>query len=299
MIERSLVGMPIRNQNSYSIFGKYPLASRITLDMNDIIEKEFSIVNSIDEFAYLVLYVNLLLSLDSYHTKKIKILLVCFNGRPETITIINDLNSQITKFNNVEIDLHDYYSLENIDLKDYSLLISTIPIKNDSIFSVVLNEKESYYSQVIKAINLYHLQQIQIENVFRKEYFVKDFNAKDKNEVIELLYTLFPNINVSFDWMGENKTTVETDKRVIYLNPMNQLSNDFVLIIILKKPIIWERQWIQILVWVNCNSINNRYVYYDILDELFGDAEKVNQFINIKNYGEYIDKIKSFAEGGK
>lgn len=294
MIERLKTGMTMRNQNSYNTFGKYPLAARITLQLNKIIEKNYHIKNNMDEFAYLVLYVNLLLSEMQKEIEKTKVLLVCLNGRPETVTILNDINEH--KMNaNIEIDLHDYYTLDNINVNDYSLLVSTMPIRGINVSNCVLKDNLSYYKQIEEAVNIYNLNRINIKRYIDKKYFIGNMTANDRLDVLKKISKLFANNKEVYNSLkaGLNQE-IETDKKIVYLNPNITIDEDFVMIIVLKRSIIWLRQWTQIIIWVNSKNMNIRDLYtcYGLLNQILTDKEKVNYLINNGTYESLIKIIK-------
>ncbi len=294
MIERLKTGMSLRNQNTYNTFGKYPLAAKITLDLNKIIEKNHKIKNNVDEFAYLVLYVNLLITEVRKELEKTKVLLVCLNGRPETITILNDINEHKLDFN-IEVDLHDYYTLDNVDVNDYSLLVSTMPISESKIYNYVLKENVSYYKQIEEAVNAFNFNEINIERYFKKKYFIGGLTANDRLDVLKKISRLFVDNRAVFNaFKSEINREIETDKKIVYLNPKINIDEDFILIVVLKKSIIWLRQWTQIIVCVNNrnSNIKDLYTSYGLLGKVLNDKDSINYLINNASFETLLKLVK-------
>lgn len=119
--------------------------------------------------------------------------------------------------------------------------------------------------------------------------------ANDRLDVLKKIAKLFANNKEVYNSLktGLNQE-IETDKKIVYLNPNITIDEDFVMIIVLKRSIIWLRQWTQIIIWVNSKNMNIRDLYtcYGLLNQILTDKEKVNYLINNGTYESLIKIIK-------
>lgn len=119
--------------------------------------------------------------------------------------------------------------------------------------------------------------------------------ANDRLDVLKKIAKLFANNKEVYNSLktGLNQE-IETDKKIVYLNPNITIDEDFVMIIVLKRSIIWLRQWTQIIICVNSKNMNIRDLYtcYGLLNQILTDKEKVNYLINNGTYESLIKIIK-------
>lgn len=76
MVARLRSGLVMRNPMIYDFLNKYLFSTHITMMISDILEQNFNVRMNKNEFAYLVLYTNLLFSTES-RPHGAKILVVC------------------------------------------------------------------------------------------------------------------------------------------------------------------------------------------------------------------------------
>ena len=292
MVERLRTGMVIRNPQTYKILGKYTLATCLTLDISRIIEENFQVKMNINEFSYLVLYTNLLIS--NSNRVKTKILLVCYQGRPEMITLLNELNENMSSlYQNVEIC--DYYMLETKQLRDYSLLITTVPLSISlDIPTVYITDASPYWIQIQKAITDVVITPAPVHQILKPNYFLNHLKATDRDEVLRKISHLFGKRSSQVYralWVGEQEMCLETSNNIVLLHT-NELvvHEDFILIATLKKPIIWKRQWTQTVIWVNSSDsdILKLMGYYRLISEMIKVDNLSQRLLNLNNFEELL-----------
>ena len=290
MVERLRTGMVIRNPQTYKILGKYPLATYLTLFVSQIIKETFKVEMNINEFSYLVLYTNLLIS--NSNRIKTKILLVCYQGRPEMITLLNELNENMSSLHQ-NIEICDYYMLETKKMSDYSLLITTIPLSTSfDIPTVYISDASPYWLQIQKAISDVVIAPVLAEDIIKPNFFMNHLKATDRDEVLRKISHLFDKQSSHVYkalWAGEQQMCLETSNNIVLLHT-NELvvDEDFILIATFKKPIIWKRQWTQTVIWVNSSDC-------DIL-KLMGYYRLVNGMIKVDNLSQKLLNLNDFSE---
>lgn len=275
MVQRLHSGMIVRNQQTYDIINKYPLAVHVSMDINNILERNFDIKMDIGEFAYTVLYTNLLLESSSDSTPRI--LLACCQGRPEMITILSELDEYAPKLLN-HIDFCTLYKLQQKDIHSYDVILTTVPIMQDfGIPTSCIAGKTSYVEQIRKAISSLRAREINLGSLFYSEYILYDVKAVDRDYTIKKIAgqfgTLYEDVYTSL-WESERIMSGETENNIAYLHTANPFPKDFILIATLKKPIIWHKQWVQYIVWINLENQNmvKLSACYDMLSEKFAET---------------------------
>ncbi len=156
MVNRVRNQLYMRNPLLYKTMRQYQFAVEVCLEAVDEIEKWYDIILDENEFAYLVLYFNLAIQKQKVETKK-RIVLVCGNGRPEMILMLNQLNE---RFSNQLSDIVtlDLFHLNTFAFQENDILISTIPLSIDvDIPFIYLQGRFSNQLSDIVTLDLFHL----------------------------------------------------------------------------------------------------------------------------------------------
>ena len=301
MIQRLRHGMVVRNLQTYRYFGKYPLATHITFHFIKIIENNFNISMNINEFSYLVLYTNLLLS--NSMRKKSRILLATCQGRPEMITLLNELNESVIGIHSV--DVCDYYKIGNKDLRQYDLLISTVPFAEKiSIPAMYVPEDYSIESALVQDL----LQNKQsdrefILDILKQQYFIANCKAIDRDEVFKKVSSCFENNFEVYQmlWSGERILCGETQNQAVIFHTEQTLDEDFIFVAILKKTIIWKKQWIKAVFWVNCydNDFKKLTAMYRFVEYCLQNEAKFKDLLDCQNYTDYRKFVYQYVGKGE
>ncbi|MPM85817.1 hypothetical protein SDC9_132899 [bioreactor metagenome] len=257
----------------------------------EIIEKNFDVRMNRNEFAYLVLYTNLLFDFNKKY--KEKILLVCGRGRPETITLINEVNESSLQISN-DIEICDVLSLETKKLSQYDYILSTVPLEkkiNNSYY--YLNNDISYVPEIEKIIRSDKISYNRVHDYFSEETFASGMKGTARDEIFqEISKKLNMPELVNLFWESEHIISHETLKNVVFLHVTKPVQGNFVFVGLMKKPIIWNKQWAQIVVFVNINDnlqkLFNCYLFLE--DSLFRDYVS-NSLSKISNFDDFEEQI--------
>ncbi len=291
MVERLRTGMVIRNAEVYKTIGNYPLAAFITCDISSVIENRYQVKMNINEYAYLILYANLLI-INSLKNNK-RILLLCCQGRPEMATIINEINEYLYHWS-ADIDICDFYKLDTVDLSKYSLLITTIKVAAEiELPQVVLSSSRPFYIQIKEAIDNASYNNIDLPSFFKPQYCINHLAANDKSEVLKRISKLFVNAGEVYHAISSSKQemVLETNKKIVFLHSNMVIPENFILMVTLKKPIIWKNQWIQIVFWVNAASLQLQELFlaYHYLNEKTKRETAVQKLLNAQSTADLIE----------
>ncbi len=246
MVSRLRSGLVMRNPQIFEIITKYLCSVHLTIVLSKIIEDNFDVSMNYNEFAYLVLYTNLLF--DFKNNKDEKILLVCGRGRPETITLLNELNESNLQVSS-NIELCDAIDIESKDIGKYDLVASTVPIQKELGIKYEYLENDLCYSQdLIRIIKNHRLSYDKVSKYFNKKHFQFDSKSTARDEVFESVANYLGKQSLAKKfWEAEHMISHETTKGVVFLHTIEPLHESFVQLTILSKPIIWNKQWIQMV----------------------------------------------------
>lgn len=297
MVDRLKTGLVMRNPTLYDILSKYLLATHITILIASIIEENFACRMNRNEFGYLVLYTNLLFGAQT-QAKNNKILLVCGRGRPETITLLNEINEDSSKLSEI-VEICDVYTLETKDVNQFSMVLSTVPLKTTyKIPLVYINGEQSYFHQIQQAIKENRVSCYKVEKYFKESYFNPSLKGSIRDEVFTEVAREIGNKDLlNLFWDAEHVISHETPKGIVFLHTLKTLEEDFIYVGILKKAIIWNKHWAQIVIFVNLNQdITQLQICYDFLSELMIDSDAVTALSKVNSFSEFIEFARRCKE---
>ena len=258
MVERIKNNLPMRNPQCTETIRRYQFASEICLEVVDEIQKEFNIVVDKNEFAYLVLYLNLALT-KARRKMKQRIILVCGRGRPETIQIMNQLNEKFHALIDKIITL-DIYDLDDFMFYDRDVLITTIPIiQNVRVpYIYVRSHIDDYYYDIYKTLLIGNLTDLDLKDILKKSDFLIDQDCETKEEVIELLNQVLKKE------IGDSETSEiinnmypdisEIGNGCAILHSLIDTRIPIVVTIKLKKPILWSSHYVQDIYFISVKT---------------------------------------------
>lgn len=293
MTERLRNGMIVRNFQCYKVIGSYPLAVQITFDVSAVICESYQVAMELNEFAYLVLYANLLVTNPNKDDRRV--LLVCFQGRPEMAAILNEINEYLIQYRG-EIDVCDYGNLERINPENYDLVITTIPIDplpDTPVFQLTFDKP--YHEQIRYAIeNASCLSRFDVKTLFQKRYFLDQINAADKDDVIRKISRQFADPAAVAQALMQDNIAAETDKRVVYLHSQPVSPENFIFLVTLKKPIIWRRQTIQVVIWPHLHGFDfdELKCFYRTIDNLVATEVSVQKLLAVSDHDQLLNLLE-------
>lgn len=299
MVSRLKTRLVMRNPQIYEILGKYLTSTHITVLISSIIEKNFNVKMNKNEFAYLVLYTHLLINYGMVINGKV--LLVCGRGRPETITLLNDLNESNSRSLD-DVEICNVSSLNNKNLSKYELILSTVPLKIAETFPYYYLEGDVLNAEDIKTIiKKNRVSYKKVKKYFNVKYFNSNLIGSVRDEVFK---SIAKQLNmkelVNGFWEAEHIISHETNKGVVFLHLLNPFVTNFIYVGILNKRIIWNKQWAEIVIFVNINqNIEDIYSCYYYLSESLMKEDCLAKVNGVKTFQEFEEIIsrKGNTEG--
>ncbi len=299
-INRLIYNEKIRNPLFDTLKTSCPLAYELALISSDIIENHYDMRMSMSELAnFAIIFNTFIYKMDI--TKK-KTLLVCSLGGGAAQLAQSKIHEKyegqlsITKKT-------QFYQLRELDLNEFDLIISTIPIRQQLPFpclniSPIITEDDfgTIDRYLESAFNKHSL-----ETIFHPQLFEHVSKIKNKKALINKIYSLiraqYPNVKES---LITNLNSQDQISHVQFSNNVGLLrlnrainSNNIVETIILDEPINWDKQKLQILIFTSINDSQNQ-IYNNIaisLGKIANDGSAIKDIITNPTYSNFISHL--------
>ena len=302
---------PLVNRIKYGFDMKNPILDDIkenkisyllaTIGANVINEKYHTKLSE-DEIGYIALHIMAAMNSNTLNTKNI--LIICGSGNSSAQIMKAQLNRQFR--NNInEIRTTDLRNLNQINMKNYDLIISSVKLDNAFDLPVV------YVDIIFSKIDLDNIKIAiddtrlgKIYDIFANSVFVKTDKFTNKLEILKFIAETI-----------EDKSKIKKDKVLSQLKKreeMGQTSFDniaiphileqvegdsYSIIIILDEPIKWNDKKIKLVYsLVIGDKIGDMSLYYEKLGEFLSDKDAQKKALETKDSMEFMN---IFMEGGK
>ena len=295
-LERNKENICYKNSLLKDIKKKYPLEFNIAVFLAKKINKDLNIVLNEDEIGCIAVY--FALANERLKDKKNKtICIICHYGLSTGQLLAEDIKQNIKN-----IDILNIYPVKYIDLaisKKPDLIISTIEIENkyDNIFYV----NNIFDKNVISDIKLALSKLEQIfdikNNIFDKESFFK-IKVENKNEIFEKIpvfleeRNLIENSNIKAILDRENISSTEIGNLVAIPHTIVENKPSIICVIILEKPIIWDKQEVQLIFMIFFNPKEKyKFDIFKYLYNLVKNKELINKILNVDDFESFTKLI--------
>lgn len=288
------------------IKSNYPLAFEITLTAVEKVFSETMYTLTEDEVGYVSLHVGAAIErLFENNFSPKNIVIVCGSGYGSSRLLEVKLNKVFQdKINIVDCLSFNKFNKQNLDNIDF--IISTIPLKHDSIPVILVNLAllNKDIENISKAISSDEISKfIGIHEFFDNNLFIYHPNVKDKNELLNLMCNkLVENgvVNSNFAdsvLVRENLSSTDIDNFLAIPHPMdlNALQTK-ICVCILNDPITWSNESsvkIVLMLAISKNDCDKIDSLYELFINIINDSNIKNEIYNCNNYSSFIDKVLS------
>lgn len=207
-----------------------------------------------DEIGYFAIIFALALEQKNKSIDKKNILLVCSTGLGSSKLLAYKCRREFGNYIN-DIKVCDISHLNQLDLSEIDCVFTTVPIVPYipvPVFEVrhFLNSNETDHIQRLMKKHEYKFPM----KYYKKELFFENVSANDRNSVMEEIYQRIQKIQELPEGfkeaVEERESLSSTDygNNVAIPHPIRPLTEEtFVVVAVLEKPIIWERQEVQVI----------------------------------------------------
>lgn len=280
----------------------YPLAYELAEITASIIEKHIHQSLSMSLLAFFTTIFNT--AINSQKPQKKKVLLLC--GLDVASTKLNTFTIQERFGNQIDIvKTSQYYKIFEEDFSAYDFIISIVPIHNDlpiphinisqTIDEDDLDKIENYLS--------YYFNKNRLEILFHPKLYKDKVKLKSLKSIItEFNKTLkgqYPSIKSlkSNIIMNDQKHFITFSHKIAVLKLNKVLNNNNILsVLLLEKPISYNKQDIQIIILFSCLD-NNRYIFNtltNILEILSTHPNEIDELLENPSYPHFLSLLKKY-----
>lgn len=297
MIKRIRNHLVVRNPIIHENIREYLYATKVTISAVSILEKYYKVKIGLDEFGYLVFYFNMAL-FNIRKKKVVKIGFISASGRSESIMYQNELNENFTP-PKYEIIIYDSINSLNLNSKDIDILVSTNDVEADEFKLKVSIEKGNYIEKIKEYSKKKDLYNLDLDKYFNEKYIIYDLEGESRKEILNNIYNAMIQLNLAGKKKLNDRPFVshEIGNGIVHLQDLYKLCHKSVcLIVVLDKPILWEKSVIKVLFLIKTKKDGDKdlFILCDLFSKWASDKEKINNLINKRSYEEFVKDILDY-----
>ncbi len=307
--------MPLDIRIRYNIFQKNPMLNDIKNNYSlsfllasesvTILKEYYKKNISEDEIGYLALLFQIGLEDMGESINKINILIVCASGKTTSNLLVIKYRKEFDDY------IENIYVSDLIDLKDFDFnkvdyVFSTVPINLKLPIPIVYISNFLKNDDIINVKNTFeHLNKNIIYDYYQEELFSIDIEGNTKEEIIKNIcinIKKYKNIPDNFyELVMKREKLAETDigNFVAIPHPIEVITSDtFVYVAVLDKPILWQKNNVQVVFLISVSNNNNDDLkkFYQYTTNFLLNENSVKKLIDNKTFENLIFLLKSNSE---
>lgn len=278
------------------------LAYNIAVSACNVIEKKYKKSVSDNEIGYFALHFNLALERKKNKIDKKNIVIVCGSGRGTAKLLSYQFKEEFDKYLN-KVVTTDILNLRNMDFKDIDYVMTTVPISFSIPVPIIeitcfLEDSEL---EVIKDFFKQDNKQ-SLLNYLDSKLFITNVGLNSKEEVLKYMVKKIkevkPNLPENFYeaiMEREKLSPTEFGNMIALPHPYKVITEDtFISVLILNKPIIWDKKKIQMIYLMSITNKEGRDLQYlyKVTSKLFANKKYIKDLIQSKDYHMFCSFIK-------
>ena len=238
--------------------------------------------------------------LNRYQSRiKKRLILVSGYGRPEMIMTLNTLNENFKGFID-EIITCDVFELENFSFQSNDIIITTIPVMTPNNVPVVYiqGKVEFYYKEILSLLKSEYDINCSIQRYLLRSLYDDNCSCKSSNDIIARLKTMFGRMwgETAAEKLVNNIYQLgnEVGNDIVCLHSRYDYHTPFISFISLKNHILWERNQVKYIFFMNMNAERDKEVVYHMYHLISNWAElksRINYYAKNQSYEELIDSL--------
>lgn len=299
-----------RNPLLNTIKANFPLAFNITLTSITKIFSHLPYKLTEDEIGYISLHIGAAIERCFYGSLETKnVLLICGSGQATSRILETRLNQFFKdKINIIKIlAYHEFLNLSKQNLNNIDFIISTVPIQETIIPSILVNFtlKDKDIESITKFLTQISSNKTKKSmRFFDKDLFLHLKTIQNKEILLNKMCSKLLEKNfVNNDFLNsvlERESISNTNMNEIFAlpHPMSLCANETkVFVTILDKPIIWHKKntvKIIFLLAINVNDQQHLEHLYDIFIEVINNNKLQHQILKSKSFDEFINTLENY-----
>lgn len=285
--------MTLNNPLLQEVKEQYFLAYSIASFACGIISQKYNKKLDENEIGYFALSFALALERDKYDIRRKTILIVCSSGKGSTQLLKYKYLDQFGKYID-DIKTCDVNGISKINMDEIDYIFTTVPIK-EKVKVPILEVQYFLESEDVK--NVMHVLETSQNDTILKYYssdlFISELDLNTKDEVLNYMCDVIEKVEVipkdfrKAVFEREKIAQIEFGNRVAIPHPCRTLSKrTFACIAILKNPIIWEKQEVQVIFLISIEDKPSKEIqkFYKTTSKLLLNKQYISELIRNKDF---------------
>lgn len=305
-LQRLRFDMNIRNEFLDSIKNLYPLAFELAVVAGEVIEKKHKLKAKESEIGFLAMHFGAALERKGLNRKQEpkKVVLVCIAGIATALLLKEKLQHKFGQY----IEIVKSCPVQDVDeelIDDADLVLTTVELpdfQSEKIkkIKLFLDDDDLNHLATVITDSGNQMKVIDYSSIFREDLFFTDMEFKDKQEILEFMTDAMVEkgyINQEIKqsiFKREEMSTTELGSLVAIPHALfNDMQEAAVSVMVLKKPVIWENEKVQVVLMLNIPQ--SKYdvwevVFKNLYQFLIGNSG-VAKLVRHPCYGQFIKDL--------
>lgn len=305
-INRAKYGIKLENSMLSIIKNNYPFAFEIGVLSNNIIRNQYGINLSEADIGFLSLHfaasIERLKELDIGEVKRA--IIVCTTGVGTSLLLKVKIERYFKERLKV-VETIPWYEFNDEILKNVDFIITTVPlnVESEKVIHVKNLLDNNELKLIEKKLQSNNYKENDLNYKFKKELFFKDIEASTRDELLE---------NITNSLISENYITKAVKKEIFSREELasteignlvaiphtshNDLEESFISVAILKKPIIWHKEKVQVVLII-CIAEKDKHEWKSNLEQLYKsiiELDVVLEIIKSNDFQEFKKIVCKF-----
>lgn len=285
--------MTLNNPLLQEVKEQYFLAYSIASFACGIISQKYNKKLDENEIGYFALSFALALERDKYDIRRKTILIVCSSGKGSTQLLKYKYLDQFGKYID-DIKTCDVNGISKINMDEIDYIFTTVPIK-EKVKVPILEVQYFLESEDVKNVMnvLETSQNDTILKYYSSDLFISELDLNTKDEVLNYMCDVIEKVEVipkdfrKAVFEREKIAQTEFGNRVAIPHPCRTLSKrTFACIAILKNPIIWEKQEVEVIFLISIEDKPSKEIqkFYKTTSKLLLNKQYISELIRNKHF---------------
>jgi len=296
----TVLANPLLDQIKENLWVAYEFA----LSASRVINREYNCNLSEEETAYFALHLRVALN-EVQEKKKKRILLVCATGKGSAELLKSNFSRKFSEYIEA-LYTCDVLELDDLDLTQFDCIFSAVPITKQVSIPIF---KVTYFIDAVTEGDIKNLLQkdnnsMKVIKFFEGTKFFTGISGTNRNEVIA---EIMKRVRVTEDlpddfekevYERERLSSTDFGNGIAFPHPNRHMSDmSFISITVLNKPILWEKNKVQLVILCNFEKgfVRTHGDVMHVITEIITNKAIVQKIIDTPTYENYLSVIKEMS----
>lgn len=300
---RMRYGMALNNPETKDIEEHYAFAYTVASRACASIQEHYDHEIPPSEIAYITPFFVLAMEKSGKTRKKKKVLLVCSTGKASSQLLAYKFQEEFGDY--IErMEVMDLFSLSEADAEEYDYIFTTVPIPFEvprPVFEVSQFLLQDEISRVRTILS--RRDEKNVGSYYKEELFFTDIGGNDRFEIIsnicDRIARVYPLPTGFEEAVKKRESFFSTDygNLVAFPHPITMMGNEtFVSVTVLEKPILWERNMVQVVLTVSIAQSGDLHEqlqkFYSVTANLITDEAGIQRLIANPTYDTLLHLLE-------